>query len=96
LLLSGLLFAAVIAFAAIGQLVLRLNPVLMFWIAYIFTRPLGANLGDLLSLDPDEGGLGLGPAAVTALFLALIVGCIAYLTLTKRDAGTGPRDADGS
>ena len=37
------------------------GPVLCFWLAYILTRPLGANLGDFLGSSPDDGGLGLGP-----------------------------------
>src|SRR4051794_14374678 len=33
------------------------GPVLSFWLAYILTRPLGANLGDFLASPRDEGGL---------------------------------------
>ena len=36
------------------------NPVLSFWLAYILTRPLGANIGDWLALSKGDGGLGLG------------------------------------
>ena len=35
---------------------------LALWLAYILTRPLGANLGDFLALSKSEGGLGLGTA----------------------------------
>lgn len=90
LLISAGLFAAVIGIAALGHLAFKWNAVLMFWIAYIFTRPLGANVGDLLSLDPDQGGIGLGPAVTSAIFLALIVACIAFLTVTKKDARPDP------
>src|SRR5690349_25020534 len=34
------------------------NPVLSFWLAYILTRPLGANLGDWLASPTAEHGLG--------------------------------------
>jgi uncharacterized membrane-anchored protein len=90
LLLSAGFFALVIALSALGHLVFRLNAVLMFWVAYVFTRPLGANLGDYLSLDPDEGGLGLGPQLTSALFLAAILACIVYLTVTKKDTSPDP------
>jgi len=56
-----------------------------FWIAYILTRPLGANLGDLLAQTPTDGGLGLGTNTVSLIFLGLILLCVAVLTLTKRD-----------
>src|SRR6201996_3358180 len=53
-----LLFAAVIAVIAAGHFAAKLNAVLMFWLAYIMTRPLGASMGDLLS-QKDADGLGL-------------------------------------
>ena len=90
LLLSAGLFAAVIGLAAIGHLLLRWNAVLMFWVAYIFTRPLGANLGDFLSLDHAPGGIGLGSTVTSLLFLALILACIVYLTATRKDATPDP------
>jgi uncharacterized membrane-anchored protein len=61
------------------------GPVLTLWLAYIRTRPLGANLGDFLALDHSEGGLGLGTFGTTALFLAAIVAVVAYLTKTRKD-----------
>lgn len=62
------------------------NPVLAFWLAYILTRPLGANLGDWLALPTADGGLGIGTAGTSVLFLAAILGTVAYLTVTHRDA----------
>ena len=50
-----LLFAAVIAVIAVGRFGAKLNAVLMFWLAYIMTRPLGASMGDLLSQKDDDG-----------------------------------------
>ncbi|TQJ11621.1 hypothetical protein [Kribbella jejuensis] len=62
------------------------NPVLAFWLAYILTRPLGANLGDWLASPkvPDQG-LGLGTLVTSIIFLAAILATVVYLTLTKSD-----------
>jgi uncharacterized membrane-anchored protein len=49
------------------------NEILAFWIAYILTRPFGAALGDLLSQAAEYGGVGLGPAVTSVIFLAVIV-----------------------
>jgi uncharacterized membrane-anchored protein len=68
------------------------NPVLAFWIAYILTRPLGANIGDWLGLPSAEGGLGLGTFATSVLFLAAILATVVYLTISKADVGERPRD----
>ncbi|EWT06039.1 membrane protein [Intrasporangium chromatireducens Q5-1] len=58
---------------------------LCFWVAYILTRPLGANLGDFLGSDPADGGLGLGTAWTSLLFLATILAIVTYLSVTRRD-----------
>jgi uncharacterized membrane-anchored protein len=62
------------------------NPVLSFWLAYILTRPLGANLGDWLASPkvPDQG-LGLGTFLTSVVFLAAILATVVYLTATKAD-----------
>ncbi len=52
----------------------RILPVL-FWTAFVLTRPLGATAGDLLWKPHDKGGLGLGSANVSYGLLALI-GCL--------------------
>jgi uncharacterized membrane-anchored protein len=61
------------------------NVVLTFWIAYILTRPLGANIGDYLSSDKSEGGLGLGTLWPSLGFLAAILSVVLYLTITRID-----------
>ena len=61
------------------------NPVLSFWIAYILTRPLGANIGDWLGLPSDQQGLGLGTFVTSLIFLAAILATVIYLTMTNSD-----------
>ncbi|ROS30101.1 putative membrane-anchored protein [Rathayibacter sp. PhB127] len=65
------------------------NPVLAFWIAYILTRPLGANIGDWLGLSPDEQGLGLGTFVTSIVFLLAILATVVYLSLSKADVDKG-------
>jgi uncharacterized membrane-anchored protein len=84
-LMSALMFAALIAAAAIAHLRFKLNAIFTFWFAYILTRPLGASIGDYLSQAHDEGGLGLGTTATSALFLVTILGLVIYLVITKKD-----------
>jgi uncharacterized membrane-anchored protein len=82
---SALLFAGLIAVVAIAAFALRLNAVLAFWLAYILTRPLGASIGDYLSQPVGDGGRGLGTTGTSAIFLALIVVVVVYLTASRRD-----------
>jgi uncharacterized membrane-anchored protein len=84
---SGLGFATVAASLA-GSLLLvvalnqfsRISKVLLFWVAFVQTRPFGATLGDTLSKPTAQGGLGLGTIGTSAALLALTVAGCAYVT----------------
>lgn len=82
---SAILFAAVIAGIAVARFGFRANAVLTFWAAYVLTRPLGASIGDFLTQSRTDGGLDLGTAAVSDIFLAIIVaGIIAFSIRDRR------------
>jgi uncharacterized membrane-anchored protein len=69
------------------------GPVLSFWLAYILTRPLGANIGDYLSSPRADGGLGLGTLGTSVLFLGTILAVVLYLTKTHKDQTEFLQDA---
>jgi uncharacterized membrane-anchored protein len=79
LLPAGLIVAIVIGWR------LGANAVLSFWLAYILTRPLGANLGDWFASPSTDRGLGLGTALTSAIFLTAILATVVYLTRTRSD-----------
>lgn len=81
---SGVLFAALFALPALGYWLLRLNPIVAFWFAYIMTRPFGASFADWFG-KPVLGGLGLGDTQVSVVLTILIVGFVGYLTITRKD-----------
>lgn len=83
---TGILFGMIIASVTAGYYFLRLDGILGFWIAYIFTRPLGASFGDLLSQPAEYGGLGLGTIVTSAIFLVVIVATVVWMT-RYRDLG---------
>jgi uncharacterized membrane-anchored protein len=82
---SAILFAGAIALITVAWKYARLNAVLAFWIAYVLTRPLGASIGDYLSQHRADGGLGLGTAGTSAIFLTTILAVVVYLARSKRD-----------
>jgi uncharacterized membrane-anchored protein len=51
----------------------KINHVLLFWIAFVFTRPFGATFGDLLTKPLAKGGLDLGTLNASLISLALMV-----------------------
>lgn len=84
-LLSAIIFGVLIAAVATSHFVFKVNAILAFWIAYILTRPLGASIGDYLSQDLNNGGLGLGTVITSMIFLGTILATVIYLTITKKD-----------
>jgi len=84
---SGVLFAAVMLIPAIGYRYARLNGIFAFWFAYVVTRPLGASFADWLGVSHARGGLGAGTGLVSVVLAAAIAVLVAYLSVTKRDAG---------
>jgi uncharacterized membrane-anchored protein len=81
---SALLFATVIGLVFLAHYYLKMNPILSFWIAYILTRPLGASMGDLLSQQVVDGGLGLGTTVTSILFLFIILCLVIYFSLKQK------------
>jgi uncharacterized membrane-anchored protein len=81
---SVLVFGALIALVGLSYR-LGAGAVVTFWLAYILTRPLGASLGDLLSQDRVDGGLGLGTVVTSGLFLVTILALVIFLSVTRRD-----------
>jgi uncharacterized membrane-anchored protein len=79
LLPAGLIAAIFIAWR------LGAGPVLCFWLAFILTRPLGANIGDFLGSPHSDGGQGLGTFWTSILFLGAILATVVYLSITKKD-----------
>jgi uncharacterized membrane-anchored protein len=70
---SGLLFTALIIVPALAFYFTRRHAVLMFWIAYVLTRPLGASYADWMGKPKIVGGLGWGAGNVALTLSALIV-----------------------
>lgn len=88
---SAILFGVLIALVYVAHVKGGLNAVLAFWAAYILTRPFGASMGDYLTAAPADGGLGLGTNATSGIFLAVIIGAVAWFTVQQRR--TDSRDA---
>jgi uncharacterized membrane-anchored protein len=70
----------------------RVNRVVLFWAAFILTRPLGATVGDLLDKGLDQGGLHFSRPAVSVVLAVAIL--LLILVLPQRP-GRHPGAAEG-
>ncbi|MCB0471523.1 MAG: hypothetical protein KDC56_00535 [Flavobacteriaceae bacterium] len=50
----------------------KINQILLFWIAFIFTRPFGATFGDFLTKPLTKGGLNLGTLQASLVAVAIL------------------------
>ncbi|MEO8250429.1 MAG: hypothetical protein ABI589_13790, partial [Burkholderiales bacterium] len=76
---GAIVFAVGLAIVAAAYFWTRISHTVLFWAAFILTRPLGATVGDLLDKPHASGGLALSRYTATAVLLAFIVGCIVLL-----------------
>ncbi|HEX3781473.1 MAG TPA: hypothetical protein VHX38_17575 [Pseudonocardiaceae bacterium] len=87
---SIVLFAVIILIPAAGFRWLRWNSIFSFWFAYVVTRPLGASVADWLGKPTSVGGRGVGDGTVSVVLAVLIIGLVAFLTVTRRDVQREP------
>ena len=69
-------FGAALALTYLLYKFTGISRALLFWVAFILTRPLGAVVGDFLDKPLDHGGLDLSRFTASAILLVLIVGFI--------------------
>jgi uncharacterized membrane-anchored protein len=56
-----------------------ISRVLLFWAAFILTRPLGATIGDFIDKPFDQGGLAMSRPLASAVIAALMIACILFV-----------------
>ncbi len=84
---GALVFAGALALVAAANFFTSASRVLLFWAAFILTRPLGATVGDLLTKPHAEGGLELSRISSSVVIALFMVVCILFL---PQKAGSHP------
>ena len=87
---GAVIFGAALALIAIVYFATSISRVLLFWAAFILTRPLGATVGDFLDKPVAKGGLEFSRPLATAV---LAVAIVALILLVPQRPGSHPRDA---
>lgn len=74
--IGALVTASIIALVILLHYFTKVNQILLFWIAFVFTRPFGATFGDFLTKPTSKGGLDLGTllaSIVSIVILAVLI-----------------------
>ncbi|HEY9725929.1 MAG TPA: hypothetical protein V6D50_05705 [Chroococcales cyanobacterium] len=81
---GALLIASLLALVLAAYYYTQLSTVMLFWIAFVLTRPFGATLGDVLTKAHEKGGLGFGTIGSSIVLLSILGVCILFTTLKQR------------
>jgi uncharacterized membrane-anchored protein len=85
---AALVFGGALAGVAAAYFWTKASRVLLFWAAFILTRPLGATVGDFLDKPVNQGGLALSRPIASAVIAIMVVACV---MLIPQRTGSHPR-----
>ena len=83
---GALLIGGVLAAVVLAYYFTSISRVLLFWIAFVLTRPFGATFGDLLTKPVEKNGLGYGTTGSTLILLGLLVALVLYESFRRKPA----------
>jgi uncharacterized membrane-anchored protein len=75
---GALITATIIVFVILLHYFTKLNEALLFWLAFVFTRPFGATFGDFLTKPITKGGLDLGTLQASIVSIIIMLFLIYY------------------
>lgn len=81
---GAVLIGGLIALIALAASVTQLNRIMLFWAAFVLTRPFGATFGDLLTKPLEKGGLGFGTIGSSLILALLLVVFVRYTSTRAR------------
>ena len=83
-LVSAILITGLLIITILLHFYTNTSKILLFWIAFVLTRPFGATFGDLLTKPIEKGGLNLGTIGASIFFtIILFIGLIKETKLEK-------------
>jgi uncharacterized membrane-anchored protein len=90
---AAIVFSGALVLVAGAYFYTKISRTILFWTAFILTRPLGATVGDLLTKPVAKGGLNLSRISSSLIIALFIFGCI---LLTYRREGRQPGEPEKS
>jgi uncharacterized membrane-anchored protein len=80
---GALLFGGLLACVAALYFWTALSRTLLFWAAFVLSRPLGATLGDFFDKPVAQGGLAMSRLWASVALLAFMALCVAWMTMAQ-------------
>jgi uncharacterized membrane-anchored protein len=97
--MSAGIIGGALALCALLAYFTKVSHVLLFWVAFVLSRPFGANFGDLLTKSIKKGGLNLGTLNASLVIFGLFMFCFAIgmymLYKAKEETNLTPKTEEG-
>lgn len=84
---SALLIGSILGVIVLLHFYTKVSTLVLFWIAFVLTRPFGATFGDLLTKDLDHGGLGFGTVNSSIVFAVILAVALYFEIQRERESG---------
>jgi uncharacterized membrane-anchored protein len=83
---GALLIGGLLGLVLAATLLTKVSRVLVFWLAFVLTRPFGATVGDVLTKPRSEGGLAFGTVGSSAILASVLVALVVWSSLKEQRA----------
>lgn len=80
---GALLVGSMLAIITAAYFYTKISRILLFWLAFVLTRPFGATFGDVLTKPIEKGGMDFGTIGSSAILAAILITFI-IITSYKR------------
>ncbi len=87
---GAIVIGSLLALVVLAYYLTQVNRVMLFWIAFVLTRPFGATFGDVLTKPVEKGGLNLGTIGSSIVLASILVVFIVYTTIKHKRVAREP------
>mgnify|MGYP003117104966 CR=1 FL=1 len=81
---GALLIGSLIGIVVIAYYLTKVSHVILFWIAFVLTRPFGATFGDLLTKTNEQGGLNFGTIGSSIVLFSILLALVIYAAVEQK------------
>jgi uncharacterized membrane-anchored protein len=83
---GALLIGGLLAIVVVATFFTRISRVLLFWVAFVLTRPFGATVGDVLTKSKEKGGLNFGTIGSSAILGSILMVLVVWSMMKEKRA----------
>lgn len=80
-----MLISSALALVVLAHYFTKISAIILFWIAFVLTRPFGATFGDLLTKSTDKGGFDFGTRGSSLILFAALLALVIYESFRKNE-----------